>query len=324
MSSFIWTGLNFDFICNYYTIGLMEDLNKTQIILLSIFITLVTATATGVITVTLLDQAPPGITQTVNRVVERTVERVVSPGKIETTEIKQIIKEDDAIVDSIKRTRQSLVRITREDEIYLGVDNILPESMQASLQVSETTKDFVVSEVLALNNSEMTRNGFFVSNDGLIITSSDIVGSGEPTYKVSLYDGTKLSVKFLKSDKDLGISLFKILDEDKSKVKIVSLTSLSGEHLSLGQTILVPGSESGLSSVSIGYVSSYRSGNASSSSVVKTSLKTNSDWGGMPVLDIDGYLIGAYGVRGNVVTYAEIRSFIDSSIVKEDSSIVNL
>jgi hypothetical protein len=52
----------------------IEDLTKTQLLLLTILVNFVTAIATCVLTVSLLDEAPLTVTQTVNRIVERTVE----------------------------------------------------------------------------------------------------------------------------------------------------------------------------------------------------------------------------------------------------------
>ncbi|PIP73720.1 MAG: hypothetical protein COW88_01025 [Candidatus Lloydbacteria bacterium CG22_combo_CG10-13_8_21_14_all_47_15] len=89
----------------------MEELTKTQTILLTLFVSFVTSIATGITTVTLMDQAPPAITQTLNRVVERTVEKVIQPASVVTKEIKVVVKEEDAIVAAFERNRSSVVRV---------------------------------------------------------------------------------------------------------------------------------------------------------------------------------------------------------------------
>lgn len=83
----------------------IEDLNKTQIILLVMLVSFVTSIATGIVTVALLAQAPPAVTQTVNHIIQRTVETIapaVGDQKAQTVkETTVVVKEDDLVTSSI-------------------------------------------------------------------------------------------------------------------------------------------------------------------------------------------------------------------------------
>jgi hypothetical protein len=103
----------------------MEDLSKQQIILLTLLLSFVTSIATGIMTVSLLNVAPPEITQTINRIVEKTIERVVpveTPGGGQIKEVTVIVKEEDLVIDSIEKNSKSIVRLFNGSEFYgLGV-----------------------------------------------------------------------------------------------------------------------------------------------------------------------------------------------------------
>lgn len=56
----------------------IEDLSKSQLLLLTILVNFVVSIATGILTVSLLDQAPQTVTQTVDRIVDHTIETVAT------------------------------------------------------------------------------------------------------------------------------------------------------------------------------------------------------------------------------------------------------
>lgn len=291
----------------------MEDLNKTQLVLLAIFITLVAASSTGVIVVTLMDQAPPAVTQTINRVVERTIETVVSPGKVEKTEIRQVLKEDDTIVASLKKVKQSIVRVIRKAEAG-GISQIQKtETIQPSLQdnLSEIFADQVALSSLALLAST-GEEGFIVSNDGLVVTSTNILADGDYKYSAFLFDDTEISLDFLKKDTAYGIALFKLVPTEKQKMTLTPLAVLSNSQMSLGQTIIIAGIDSGFNTVSIGFVSAIKQATASTTGAIRTNIKPTEGFSGRPIMDVNGFLLGMYGADNEIAPYSAIKSLIDS------------
>lgn len=62
----------------------IEDLSKSQLLLLTVLVNFVVSIATGVLTVSLLDQAPATVTQTVDQVVDRTIENIATSTPLAT------------------------------------------------------------------------------------------------------------------------------------------------------------------------------------------------------------------------------------------------
>ncbi len=83
----------------------IEQLSKSQLLLLTLLVSFVTSTATGVLTVSLLEETPQTVTQTVNRVVERTIEKVEqgeAGAAVVTRETTVVVKEEDVLGDSVE------------------------------------------------------------------------------------------------------------------------------------------------------------------------------------------------------------------------------
>src|SRR5450759_3437632 len=97
----------------------IKDLNKTKLILLAVLLSFVTSIATGITTVTLMQQAPASFTAPVNRIIQQTVEKIQQvEGK--TTVQTVIIKEEDLVVDAIAKNQSALFTATKEvqDEYF--------------------------------------------------------------------------------------------------------------------------------------------------------------------------------------------------------------
>src|ERR1700722_9823557 len=108
----------------------IEKLTKSQIVLLTLLISFVTSIATGIVTVSLMQQAPPAIAETVNRVIENTIETVATstkaqPAAVVTTQQKTVIvNEADLIAQAVKQASPSVVAIYGADSAqpqFLGL-----------------------------------------------------------------------------------------------------------------------------------------------------------------------------------------------------------
>lgn len=111
----------------------LEHLTKHQIVLLTLLVSFVTSIATGIVTVSLVNQAPPAITRTINQIVEHTVERVVpatqgaavaaAPSVI--TEHTVVVKDDDLAAQSIAKMQKALARIVAKGSDYLVTRGVI-------------------------------------------------------------------------------------------------------------------------------------------------------------------------------------------------------
>lgn len=92
----------------------LEDLTKTQLILLGLLLSFVSSIATSIITTGLLAEAPLQTTQTINRIVQNTVEKVV-PGEV-ITEQKTTITVESNEGDLIAKIYEEVVPMVYQIE----------------------------------------------------------------------------------------------------------------------------------------------------------------------------------------------------------------
>jgi len=202
----------------------LEKLTKTQTVLLTLLVSFVTSIATGITTVTLMDQAAPGATYSISKVVERTIEKVVPEKTQGASTVKTVIvKEENLIAEAVALNTPYLVRITKP-AIEEGGESV-----------------FVAS-------------GFVLQSTGIIVTDSLYVAN-DVAYDIELSGGGSYEAKTVFQDEEQGIALLAVSLEEGETIGAVGLTN--SDSVKLGQTAI---SLSGIysPSISVGVVSHFR------------------------------------------------------------------
>jgi hypothetical protein len=133
----------------------MEHLTKQQIVLLTLLVSFVTSLSTGIVTVSLMDQAPVGVTRTINQVIEKTIQEAAP-------------------------TQTASVGI-----VDIAVDDELASSTALVSSSTVDIKDLATGNVVGL--------GLIKSKNGLIITDKSVVDPTR-AYEAVLSNGTVISI----------------------------------------------------------------------------------------------------------------------------------
>ncbi|MEO5366316.1 MAG: serine protease [Magnetococcus sp. WYHC-3] len=197
----------------------MGDLKNQQLVLLCLLVSFVGAMATSIFTVALLSDSPDPVSQTINRVVERTIE-VVAPSTENKTVEKVITSIEDQVAEITSKKINSLVRIYLDDGtdagtfISLGavrkVDEVMaPRSIFADI----SAKYFIISDnkKYELISSETDEDGIYTR------------------FKVKMPDGENLSSISFSDSKNLklGQKLILLTGSSQNKVSTGIVSSMS-------------------------------------------------------------------------------------------------
>lgn len=191
----------------------MEHLTKAQIVLLTLFVSFVSSMATGIVVVTLMQQAPEPILQSITNVVERTIEKV-TPTFIEKPGKQIIVKDEDLMVAAIERNAKSIVALS-----VAGEDG---EMHGAGI-------------------------GTIVSKDGLVVTDRGNFGGGVLMAKV---DGVSYALEVVLDEKSGTLGLGRLtpvkpLATSTPAATFIPVTLGDASTLKVGQTAIVLGGRDG-------------------------------------------------------------------------------
>lgn len=254
----------------------MDHLNKQQLVLLALLLSFVTSIATGIVTVSLVNQAPPAVTQTINRVVERTIEKVVpAQGAAVVTRETLVVKSDDAAINSIEKNSASIVRI----KTMLDANTV------------ENPTAFPVEVFVGL--------GLVVSPDGIILGNKGLL-SGKPNYSGVFADGQKMLLSVVANDDVNDIVLFQAIKDPNSKAvaDFVPATLGDSDTLKLGQSVIsVSGKEQ--NSIAMGIVASLipkvSADGKGTIQAIETDTNLSGNILGSFLIDLSGNIIGIKG-----------------------------
>ena len=254
----------------------LNKLNKNQIVLLTLLVSFVTSIATGIVTVTLIQQAPPEVRQPVERVVLKTVERVVESGKTQT-----VIKEVPVIV-------------TEEQLIIKVVNNASPSVITIQGLNPETKTEVVFSA------------GFVAAPD-LVVASGQANFNPKETYTVVTADGQKIEAKVVSDPVIKAVTVLRL-----ASPTVAPPLSLAADLVAIGQTVVAVGS-TGLEAgrVAVGIVSGDTPGDDIKPATIRTSA-ANIDNIGAPLLNIQGKVVALSAGAGVAVAYGVVGQAIDS------------
>ncbi len=233
----------------------MEDLTKTQLILLTLLVSFVTSIATGIMTVSLLSEAPANVTQTINRVVERTIERVVTEGGTETIREVQVVNTDDQVVAAITKNAKTTVRVRR-----VGIDG------QMSLYAI----------------------GLYMGN-GLVVSERTAAFTPSMIYAVSLPDGSTTPATFVKEDIANRVVVFRL---EALPDGALTAASISDNPSQLGQTVVAIEGDAA-NAVAIGRVLNLSGeGEGQAARVIETDIRSDRRTPGAILVNLSGGVLG--------------------------------
>lgn len=245
----------------------IDNLTKTQMVLLVLLVSFVTSFVTGIVTVALIEQAPPPITQTIQKVVERVKE---FPAQL-----------TDKKSDEPKgEVGGKVTVITQEDQVI----NIVKESSPAVVSVTDS--------------GGVLGTGFFISADGLAVTNRLAADDSESQYRVIFNNGTSYPAAVLARDPEHDLAILKAEGFGFSYARLGDSDSVK-----TGQTVVAIGSATGQfqNSVSVGVISGLSLNLTASGTdfglknryeLIQTDSAIKSGNSGGPLLDLGGNVIG--------------------------------
>ena len=230
----------------------MDHLSKHQLILVSLLISFVTSLATGIVTVSLMDQAPKGVTSTISQVIQRTVQQVLPANVADSTATPT--PPAPTVSDAVEAISSSIVRL----------------------------KDANSSRTIGL--------GLIVSKAGVIATDKVTIAQLSQ-YQGVMSDGTLVPLTVVQSQNDGDLVFLAPSVVLNPPIKFTPVTFGNAATLGQNVYSLTGTTTLKLSQGLVTDAGVSTAANVPASTIV-SSIPTSSVMSGSPLFDIDGELLG--------------------------------
>lgn len=287
----------------------IDKLTKSQIVWLCLLITIVTSVMTAIVTITLIRQAPPPITQIVDRVIEKAIGGATgnptpSPQTPASSENTGALSREDAVVKVVKDISPAVVSVIASKDLpvieqtYIdpfGGDSFL-KGLFPDLRVPQYTQKGTQKQQIS------SGTGFFVDSSGLLLTNKHVVSDLAADYTIVMNDGKKFSVKVLARDPLQDLAILKVGDKSAPK-SFPSISLGDSSSANIGQTVIAVGNALGefRNTVSVGIISGLNRNIVAQGSpygpedlegLIQTDAAINPGNSGGPLVDLKGSVIG--------------------------------
>jgi hypothetical protein len=241
-------------------------LNTQQTVLLCLLVSFITSISTGITVVSLMQQSPEPVTQTINRVIERTVQTVTQQP---VQEIKNLITQKPS---SAPNKEVTTVVVNQEDESINAVAK--NENSVARIFVNTKNQDFVTM-------------GIVLNQAGDILVDKRLIDR-RAAY-IAYYGSNKFLVRYASGSESTDFIVLRIQGDNPNT--FVPATFADSNSIKLAQSVIsLSGSRQ--TSVSIGEVSSFIKGNDGSLSSIVTSVNPSNVLTGSILLNLQGLVVG--------------------------------
>lgn len=221
------------------------------------------------------------------------------PGKSETsnlerTEVREILKEENAVIDVVDKVTPSVVtigvkktqKIINRDSFLFDPFNFFESQSQPAVEERKIEQDI--------------GSGFIITKEGLIVTNKHVVSDADASYVVFTDGDTELKVEKIYRDPVNDLAILKISPE----TELTPVELGDSNNLKVGQVVIAIGTALGefRSTVTTGVISGLgrgisaglRFGGASEelSNVIQTDAAINPGNSGGPLLNSFGEVVG--------------------------------